>query len=44
LILLKINIPLNLNAPPPHVMRLTWTRTNMTDGGASVAKIRLAAP
>jgi len=35
LILLKINSPLNFKALPPREIRLAWTRTNMTGGGAS---------
>ena len=43
LILVKINSPLNFKAPSPHEIWLTWTRTNMAGGGASVTQIWLAA-
>ena len=44
MILLKINSPLNIKAPPPHEIWLTWTRTNITGGSASATQIWLAAP
>ena len=44
MILLKINSPLNIKAPPPHEIWLTCTRTNMTGGSASATQIWLAAP
>ena len=38
-ILLKINSPLNVKAPPPDEIWLIWTRTNMTGGGGFVATV-----